>query len=83
MASIEYCMWHLTPNGWVNGTVKTDSPKLTNKPIPNDRVLTYKYEERMKGAEIISDHTEIFRIDDNDLIDKLLKKYPFKGEIIL
>ena len=43
-ASDEWEEWHLTKNGWVLGTEKTDF-KLTQATPPKNRVATYKYRE--------------------------------------
>lgn len=43
MLSKEYTIWHLTPNGWIEGTNKKDFVGTAEKPIPKDRVLSSKY----------------------------------------
>lgn len=41
--------WHLTANGWERGTEVTDSGK-NYKASPENRVLTFKYEEHMSST---------------------------------
>lgn len=43
-ASNEWEKWHLTPDGWVKGTEKTDFSRKEVVP-PRSRVATYKYQE--------------------------------------
>ena len=45
-ASNEYWTWHLTPEGWVEGTEKLDCG-TTERPVPADTVLTLTYHERL------------------------------------
>ena len=60
-ASDEWSDWHLTPQGWVEGTQKLDFAGLREKPTPADRELTCRYSEQRsspyskwrKGADII------------------------------
>lgn len=43
-ASNEYWAWHLTPQGWVEGSEKLDSGTI-ERPVPEDTVLTLTYHE--------------------------------------
>lgn len=43
-ASNEWTEWHLTKNGWVKGTEKTDFGR-SDIETPADRIATYRYKE--------------------------------------
>lgn len=43
-ATNEWEEWHLTPKGWIRGTVKTDFATDVVD-APTDRVATYKFRE--------------------------------------
>lgn len=49
-ASNEWFEYHLTPNGWVDGSDKVDVEGVTTKPIPKDRVLTLCFHEYLASA---------------------------------
>ncbi len=76
VSSREWTEWHLTPDGWIRGFQKTDFGSI-EKETPIDRVLSCKYEEEMLTAlsPIDEDFFEYWRIDNSQLIDKLIKKY--------
>lgn len=48
-ASREWTEWHLTPQGWVEGSQKTDFGSTPSCPIPENRVLTCRYEVTHSG----------------------------------
>jgi len=43
-ASNEWTEWHLTPDGWIRGSQRTDFQKVLEAPPPN-RVKTCQYKE--------------------------------------
>lgn len=76
--SIEDQEYHLTSDGWVEGSFKGDvvGGKI-ERPIPKNRVLTIVKEDRLsdfKSGSVFS-YREIWRSEDNDLVKKLLEKY--------
>lgn len=81
--SKEYTYWHLTPNGWIPGETRIDFGTIFNIPIPNDRVLTIKYEETMSSGFSDLKKTEevIFEIEDKNTIIKLRKIFPLDFQI--
>ncbi len=82
--SKEYTDWHLTPSGWVPGDARIDFGTFFNLPIPNDRVLTIRYEEVMSSAFSRLEKSEeiIYSSDDTKTINDLRVKYPIKFHII-
>lgn len=48
-ASKEWTEWHLTPNGWIRGTVKTDFT-IDVVERPNDAIATWRYLEEIAFA---------------------------------
>lgn len=68
--------WHLTPKGWVSGSSRDEDGKVSEKTIPEDRVLTDRYST--KGSEMmgkLDKTTERWRSEDATAVAKLLKKY--------
>lgn len=49
-ASKEWTEWHLTPNGWIRGTVKTDFT-IDVVERPNDAIATWRYSEEIAYAD--------------------------------
>lgn len=47
MLSKEYFTMHLTPDGWKDGTEKTDNGTITERPVPEDTVLTLVFHEEV------------------------------------
>lgn len=45
-SSYEWAEWHLTENGWVKGSVKTDFDKSIAE-RPHNAVATFKYSEEI------------------------------------
>ena len=78
-ASNEWDEWHLTPNGWVPGSVKTDF-KFTEVPAPEGRVATYRYREYIASVYSKVEFTwERIWVDEDAPIQALLDqhgKYP-------
>lgn len=73
--SNEYFDWHLTPRGWVEGTSGYDFGPVLVKP-PSDRVLTVRHHDetpvvyrRIQWVE------EIWRSDDERLVEKLVAQH--------
>jgi hypothetical protein len=48
-ASKEWTEWHLRPNGWTRGTVRTDST-IDVVERPNDAIATWRYLEEIAYA---------------------------------
>jgi|APEBP8051073058_1049385.scaffolds.fasta_scaffold30026_1 hypothetical protein len=48
-ASYEWTDWHLTPNGWVRGTMKTDAGVQSSSAPPSSVVATFRYSEDHPG----------------------------------
>ena len=49
-ASREWTEWHLTEDGWVRGTQKTDGCPVKKASIPEGRVLTCVFKEHVGWA---------------------------------
>jgi len=75
MLSKEYFDYHLTPNGWVEGTEKLDF-STTERSIPEDRVLTLRIiEEIPHPNEGFRYEQVVWKSDDINLLNKLKKKF--------
>jgi hypothetical protein len=70
----EYTEWHLTPREWERGTEVTDSSRK-QKDTPADRVLTYKYSEKMSKLEIYQNCDEIWTSGDESMIASLKEQF--------
>jgi hypothetical protein len=46
----EWTEWHLTPRGWESGSNRIDPNNVTEKEIPVDRVISYRYREFMSSS---------------------------------
>lgn len=71
--------WHLTPQGWVQGTAKDENDERYEKPIPEDRVLTLSHGS--EGSEIRGKSVatkSIWQTDDSALIERLKKEFGAK-----
>jgi len=76
--SKEWTDWHLTLNGWVSGSRKTDFADTTrNEDAPADRVLTVRFSEHISSMYSKPDreHTIVWSSDDDELIEKLKNEY--------
>jgi hypothetical protein len=73
-ASYEWTEYHLTPLGWVRGTVKTDFDREDVEP-PADRILSVRYIEEHTGYGGGRRHEERWRSDDGTAVDASLKEY--------
>ena len=76
--SIEYYEYHLTPNGWIDGTFQADIlGGSIEVEIPIDRVLTIKcYDELISAfSESVYYEEETWKCEDEKLINKLKKIY--------
>jgi hypothetical protein len=75
-ASNEWTEWHLTPNGWVAGSVKTDFAEA-DFPTPKDTVMSCTYSEYMASAfsRLEKNVTVGLKSKDTALIQSLLKKF--------
>jgi hypothetical protein len=45
--SDEWEEWHLTPRGWEQGSERVDFKGTTERPVPADRMLTFRWRELM------------------------------------
>ncbi|NMO17484.1 hypothetical protein HPC49_05560 [Pyxidicoccus fallax] len=76
-ASREWREWHLTPNGWVQGSVQTDFSDVKQMPTPADRVLTCRYLEELgaAGGKWHKGVSEEWRSKDETTVGTLLKQF--------
>ena len=76
-ATNEWTEWHLTPSGWVRGTEREDFVGLTERPTPDDRVLTMKYTSYSSSIyqPVESTWTELWRSPDEDEVNLLLEQF--------
>ena len=81
-ASNEWFEYHLTPDGWVDGSEKVDFSGVHIKEAPENRVLTLKFHEYLSSpfSKMDTWYTETWRHSDNNLIEKLIKKFGSKPE---
>ncbi len=79
-ASNEWWDWHLTPDGWVEGSEKLDFSELKEKEVPANRVLTIRHHERMSSpfSKLEVWASEEWRHPDNNLVTSLIEKYGMK-----
>jgi hypothetical protein len=75
--SKEWTDWHLTPEGWVRGSERTDGVGIEEKPVPPGTVLTQRWLE-----EQTSPYSSMYRgletqwtSDDKEAIQALLEKH--------
>lgn len=76
-ASHEWTDWHLTANGWVEGSSQLDFAGVQEKPIPQDRVLTIRWDEFLGAIQgkMHRTHQEQWRSEDAPLVEELLQKF--------
>lgn len=67
----EWTDWHLTPAGWVRGSTKRDGPGFEEKPTPEDRVMTCRWDEENMARVL---HTE-WKSDDEEAVQELIAKF--------
>lgn len=76
-ASREWWQWHLTPEGWVQGSERLDfgEPKIV--PPPDDRVLTVEYREEMSSvySKMEQSIRELWRSEDDAAVQKLVAEF--------
>lgn len=74
-ATVEWAVWHLTPNGWVRGSYKNEFEGSKDVVAPKDRVLTCLYKECL-ADEWSTEVDETFRQDGKDKdISSFLEKF--------
>ena len=73
-ASYEWTEWHLTPDGWVRGSERTDFGREEVDP-PADRVLTVRYIDEHSGYSAHQSHTEEWCSEDGVTVESLLDQY--------
>ncbi|MFT4553292.1 MAG: hypothetical protein ACI9S8_001930 [Chlamydiales bacterium] len=74
-ATVEWAVWHLTPNGWVRGSYKNEFEGSQDITAPKDRVLSCLYKECL-ADEWSTEVDETFRLESKDqAISTLLEKY--------
>jgi len=49
--SRQWTEWHLTPAGWVSGSSRRDGEGNVWRDEPNDRVITFVYQEQTNNAQ--------------------------------
>lgn len=74
--SSEWYEYHLTPEGWVDGTVKLDFGG-TQVPVPLDRVLTVQEHRLISHFAADEDVSlnETFRSTNTELVEALISKF--------
>jgi len=76
--SKEWTEWHLTPEGWVMGSRKTDFTDSTRMEDPPDtRVVTVRFHETISSMYSSPDRWEstTWQSDNEEEIKKLVKQY--------
>ena len=76
-ASHEWTEYHLTPDGWKQGSWRIDFGNTHEKDSPPDRVLTCVYHEKLSSVYSQMDRyvNETWRSEDDAVIDALIKQY--------
>ncbi len=76
-ASHEFTEWHLTPDGWKEGTRVVDVAGGQRVEPPSDRVLTCCYHEKLPSMYGKMDRwvEEIWRSPDSAAVAELLEMY--------
>lgn len=79
--SKEWWEYHLTPNGWVVGDERLDFGGIEKRPVPADRVLTIRETEIISSShsKLETTWSEVYRSDDEELVQNLLEKYGNRG----
>jgi hypothetical protein len=54
--SRQWTEWHLTPTGWVSGSSRRDGEGNVWREEPNDRVITFVYQEQTNKAQTDKAH---------------------------
>jgi hypothetical protein len=73
MSASRYSTFHLTPNGWVEGSDKLDSGS-TERPIPDNRVMTVTFHEHLSSSHSELGHVD-WRHNDEERLKELIKKF--------
>lgn len=76
-ASDEWTEWHLTPQGWIMGSERTDGPGVTEKEPPTDRVLTHCWHEYLGSAygKMKRYSEKVWESDDKAAVKALMEKF--------
>jgi hypothetical protein len=76
-ASNEWFEYHLTPNGWIEGSEKIDFAGIKEKKVPDDKVLTLRFHEYMSSTFSPVDkwYEETYRHGEDGLVEDLTKKF--------
>lgn len=66
--------WHLTPCGWVSGSVKTELGSTLEVESPRERVLTCRYDycESKAHEQPLGTVAELWRSADAEKVEKLM-----------
>lgn len=75
--SIEWWDFHLTPKGWIQGSLQLDIGSEQQVDVPGDAILTRRFAETMDGPFSPLKKTFVdLDIKDKKLAGELLRKYP-------
>lgn len=75
-ASNEWTVYHLTPEGWIEGDKQRDFAPLVRQPIPESRVLSVVYKETGSGyGPVNCSQQQQWQSTDVVLLEELLNKY--------
>jgi hypothetical protein len=75
MASFESTERHLTPHGWVEGTIIRDNGRKAVAP-PDDRVMTVVWAESCGGYSVpVGSVQTTWQSKDQKLVESLLAKF--------
>ncbi|MBC8641566.1 hypothetical protein IAG25_32605 [Caballeronia sp. EK] len=73
-ASYEWTEWHLTPDGWIRGSEKTDFDRTIVDP-PGQRVLTVRFIDENSGYSAHQSHREEWRSSDEAAVQAFLERF--------
>jgi hypothetical protein len=76
-ASNEWFEYHLTPNGWVDGSEKIDFAGTKSREVPEDRVLTVEFRDYLSSTFSKPELTVsvTWRHENSQLVTSLLDKH--------
>ena len=75
--SNEWAEWHLTRDGWQRGDERMDFTPRKDRPVPDGRVLTVRFTEKIESRYSQTDRwlRTVWRDSNDKLVEELLRKH--------